>query len=285
MRWRYKALAFRCLSAMPGNASMHYWLQRYVTRTLPCTEKSYASISGHAARFVELLTAYAGKPLDKCNVLEFGAGRDLTLALALRARGVGSVIAVDLKRLAKLKLVRVALGHVDADADVKQVESLTDLARIGVVYRAPFDMRATGLAAGSLDCVLSSEVMEHIPAEDLRLILRECFRVLSAGGLAIMKIDYSDHYARGDDAISRFNFLKYSDDDWRPYNSAFQYVNRLRHAEYLKMFNDAGFEILLQDVNRVAPIEEVVAQLADRFRHHPLDDLFVQNALIVARRP
>lgn len=283
MQWKCKALALRCLSVLPGGASAHYWLQRYVTKTLPRSEKTYTSIGSHAARFSDILRSYSGKPLDKIKLLEFGAGRDLALAIALRARGVGNIIAVDLERLAKLHLVQVALRY--ADPAAQKIESWSGLARYGVEYRAPFDMRRTELAEGSLDCVLSSEVMEHIPAADLRKILQEIFRILRDGGLAAMKIDYSDHYARDDSGISRFNFLKYPDEIWDRYNSDFQFVNRLRHSDYMNMFKDAGFEVLLEEVNRASPIAEMVSQLADRFRKYPLDDIFAQSALIVARRP
>ena len=63
-------------------------------------------------------------------------------------------------------------------------------------------------------------------------------------GITTHSIDYSDHYARSDRRLSRFNFLKYDDAQWRPFNSGLQYVNRLRHSDYVRLFREAGFAIL-----------------------------------------
>ena len=41
-----------------------------------------------------------------------------------------------------------------------------------------------------------------------------------------------------------FNFLKYDDAQWRRFNGGQQYVNRLRHSDYVRMFREAGFTIL-----------------------------------------
>src|SRR5205814_133096 len=133
----------------------------------------------------------------------FGAGRDLALALALRGCGVGRVICVDLAPIAKIDLVAIAASRLLPERTPPT--SLAELAAQGVEYRAPLDMRATNLPDASVDCIVSSEVMEHIAEHDVPAVLAESARLLRPGGLAVMKIDYSDHYARSDPRVSRFN--------------------------------------------------------------------------------
>jgi SAM-dependent methyltransferase len=270
------------MSLLPRGDAIHYWVQRHLTRTLPRSAAAHESVLGHARRFSGFLSSHLREPLSACAVLEFGAGRDLGLALALSELGVGRVIATDLEPLAKLDLIQVAASRLSPRHQA--VKSLAALAEAGIEYRAPFDVRNTGLPEASLNGIVSSEVMEHIPATDLQAIVGEAYRILRAGGLAIMKIDYSDHYARGTATATRFNFLTYSDEDWKRYDCRFQHVNRLRHSDYLRLFRNAGFDIVQAETNPVPPIDEVVRKLADRFRSYALEDLFLQNATIVARK-
>jgi hypothetical protein len=98
-----------------------------------------------------------------------------------------------------------------------------------------------------------------------------------------MQIDYGDHFKGFDPSISSFNFLTYSDKDWQPFQSRFQYVNRLRHTEYVNLFKRAGFEIVLAFPDR-RPVEPaILARLAPRFQGFSEEDLFTLGALIVAR--
>src|SRR5690606_18151885 len=111
---------------------------------------------------------------------------------------------------------------------VPQFDSWKQLEAFGVRYMAPHDI-AEQPDIGPFDAFLSNEVLEHIPADALRRIFAATRIFLKPGGLSIHSIDYSDHFAR-DTGVSRYNFLIYDDKDWKPYNSRFQYVNRLRHS-------------------------------------------------------
>ena len=71
-----------------------------------------------------------------------------------------------------------------------------------------------------MDCITSTYTLEHIPADDIRRILVECNRILKPGGLILSLIDYQDHYSWLDLRISRYNFLRYSERQWRWFNSS-----------------------------------------------------------------
>ena len=86
-----------------------------------------------------------------------------------------------------------------------------------------------------------------------------------------------------DPSISSFNFLTYSDEQWEPFQSRFQYVNRLRHSQYLDLFKNAGFEIVLANPDRRPAEPAILSQLASRFHGFTEEDLFTLGALIVAR--
>lgn len=285
MNWRHKALALRIFSGIPFGEDLHYFVQRNISRTLP---RSIAQFEGMIHTAEELLGAYQqwrGAPdLSACQFLEFGAGRDLVNPISLASQGVGKIVAIDIKPLAKLDLVAHSAHYIARHygRSCSRCDSWDDLEKnYGVRYLAPAALE--DFDDQSFDTVVSKDTLEHIPAAKIESLMREIRRVLKPDGLAIMKIDYGDHYYRFDRSITRFNFLKFSNAEWKTYNSSFHYQNRLRHSEYLTLFRSAGFDIIEERVERCTPVEEVSTSLADRFKPFSLQDLFTLNAIIVAR--
>ncbi|UPK25077.1 class I SAM-dependent methyltransferase [Bradyrhizobium sp. 195] len=286
MRWQTKARAFSVLSNIPWGEDLHYALQRYVTRRLPRPEKQVRSIYTLAQRLLAVHEKYSLRPLRDSTCFEFGAGRDLIVPLAFSAHGARRFITVDIERLAKLELIRSnaaivsRLSGID-HPDINALEDLDPSWRID--YRAPADARTTGLPAASVDCAVSVETLEHIPKRDIAAILKELRRIVRPDGLVLMQIDYGDHFKGFDPSISSFNFLTYSEEDWAPFQSRFQYVNRLRHSEYLQLFREAGFQLLSDQPDRRPPEQHILQRLAPCFRAFSEEDLFTLGSLIVGR--
>ena len=269
MDWRLKALAFRALD-LPGGARAHYFLQRHVTRTWPRPANTLNSLQNSARRVVEDYARHVdGTP---ASVLEVGAGRDLAVPLALRRLGVRRVIASDVDRLARLDLIQHAADRIL----VRPIRfgGWDDLEHFGISYRAPH--RVTD-ATGDVDCSCSNEVLEHVPPDQLVTLLA-ALRVVTTR-LTVHSIDHSDHYARSDSNVSRLNFLRYSDDEWRPFNSGKQYVNRLRHSDYLRLFREAGFRIIEESCEQGAPIEGIAPEF---HRYDPLDLFAIRGRIVAA---
>ena len=134
----------------------------------------------------------------------------------------------------------------------------------------------------------STDVLEHIPREDIRAILRETYRILAPGGIAVHTVNCMDHFASFDKNISVYNFLQYSDRAWSKYNSFIHFQNRMRHREYSELFAEAGFELL--EENRQLPTEADLAALkalriAPRFSAFSLEELSIRGAWHVLRKP
>lgn len=269
MDWRLKALAFRALD-LPGGAHAHYFLQRRVTKNWPRRASTLDSLAEIARRVLADYTRHIGGA--PASVLEVGAGRDLAVPLALRRLGIGKVIASDVARLAKLDLIQHAAYRLLSEA--VEFRDWDDLERFGISYRAPHYITAVD---EKVDCSCSNEVLEHVPPDQLVKLLSGLRAVTT--GITTHSIDYTDHYARSDSGISRLNFLKYSDQEWKPFNSGMHYVNRLRHSDYLRLFREAGFNIVEEStVNGEAPDFSVAPQ----FRRYTPDDLFALKGRIVA---
>jgi hypothetical protein len=267
MDWRLKALGFRLLD-LPGGDLAHFWLQRYVTKSWPRPDKRLFSFPERANALVEDCVRYLGRKPE--TVLEIGAGRDLAMPLSLRKAGISHVIASDINRLARIGLINSAAKRLIG----KSFEGFDELDQFGITYLAPHVLSGSD---GSVDCSCSNEVLEHVPAERL-LDLLKALRAVTKG-LTVHSIDYSDHYARSDQDLSRLNFLKYSSDGWRRFNSRMQYVNRLRHSDYLQLFENAGFRIVEESSIQGVPPH---GDIAHEFCHYEPSDLFAVKGRIVA---
>ncbi len=62
-----------------------------------------------------------------------------------------------------------------------------------------------------------------------------------------MLIDYSDHWSHFDQRLTPYNFLRFGEHEWKRWNPSLMYQNRLRHADHMMLFDQAGFEIIEEE--------------------------------------
>ena len=269
MRWVAKAALQRGLGVLPHGERLNYLFQRHVARSLPGGEPV---VRRKLARARQHLEAF-GRPAEDAVFYEFGAGWDLAIPLSYAALGVGRQVLVDIRPSARVELVNETLALLEREVRSVggPVSSLAELEeRFGITYLAPRDARATGLEAGSIDFITSTDVCEHIPEADLAQIFRECKRLLKPGGTISCRIDLQDHYAYFDPSLSRYHFLRFSDRAWSLVNSPLHFQNRLREPDYRRLVEEAGLEIVSWTPS--GPSDEGLAELeamelAPRFRN------------------
>ena len=270
--------------------------QRRVTHSFPRSAHRLAEVVARGKRHVEALRGRGLDPADS-TLFEFGAGWDLAVPLTMAALGASRQVVIDLNPLLRLELVsdvarRLADEHIALGLPAPAPEAVHDgkaaLTSRGIDYRAPCDARQTGLEPGCIDAITSTSTLEHVPAEEIVAILRESRRILRPGGMLSFEIDYSDHYSHGDRSIGPYNFLQFSDAEWSRYNPALHHQNRLRHPDYLAMFDAAGFELIEVDARRPDHVRlEALGRLplAPRFQAYDQDDLAVLEGWFLLRRP
>src|SRR4030095_16218896 len=103
----------------------------------------------------------------------------------------------------------------------------------------------------------------------LAAILAEVRRLLAPTGLCSFAVDYHDHYAGADSSIDGLNFLRFDDREWRRWNCGLQFQNRLRHGDYVELFEAAGFDLVKVDAVEDPALPDVPV-LAPRLRPQPL---------------
>jgi hypothetical protein len=296
MDWRLKATMQWAFSMMPGGEAAYYLCQRHVTRSLPASDAALADHVTLAERHLAAVEKHHDRPVRDLVFYEFGAGWDLSIPLALWGLGVRRQRLVDLRPLAKPSLiadVATRLPRLMSAAEpfepIQQAKAFEQLReRYGIEYSAPADARRVALPDGSIDAITSTSTLEHIPRVDLELILAECHRLLTADGVITAHIACDDHYAAADANISRLNFLRYSRAQWRFANPPLLHQNRLRQSDYLKLFVQAGFELLDMESRQASPSEKKGLfeswQPAEAFNRYETADLTVTHVFVVARK-
>jgi hypothetical protein len=266
-----------------------------------------------AAEMFDVIVA-SGKDPRGSTYLEVGTGHVPVLPIALWLMGADRTITLDLNRHLQPDLCLKTIGHI-ADqretisqtlahrVDLKRLEMATVfsrsirkgamtatelLERCGITYLAPADAASTNLPSGSVQYHVSYTVMEHVDAKVVLPILAEGRRLLcTQHGLAVHRIDYSDHFNHDDRSISPINFLKFDSRSWsRICASPFMYMNRLRHDDFLAAFKLAGYEIVMEQavVSEACRhlLESSQLQPAPEFAHKSTEILATTGAWIAA---
>lgn len=294
MDWRIKGTIQGILARLPGGMMANDLLQR----TLGGRRNVEAHIASkveedwlvHLEHMRELEFKLAG-----ATVVEIGSGWLPVFPLCFALAGVRRCLSYDLHRhltmgvlpetLARLErhlpAIAVAAGLPEGQVRARHGELMqaTDgrdlLRRAGIEYHAPADATRTGLAAGSVDLVISNSVLEHVPALVLGALLAESRRILRPGGLSLHGVNCGDHYAYIDRRITAIHYLRYSEQRWRLWNNDILFQNRLRASDFLAAAAHAGLAVV-RDWQRAKP--ELLARLPElpidpQFRHYSDVDL------------
>jgi len=306
MSWKAKAHALALLSRLPGGRQMYHALQRMAgTNRLQLRrdlDRAYELIT---------LTHQARGRIDGASCLEIGTGWRPLIPFVLALAGARQVITIDVNPWLTLDYAletwRALKDQLDEIAAVAQLDEQTVLRRyqavparpavlsdlfdpLGIHYVYPGDARATGLADQSIDLIVSSNVLEHIPAEVLEEIHRESFRVLRRDGLSVHRFNPQDHYATVDSSITHANFLQYSTQAWHWYGgSGLAYHNRLRAPDYRRLFTAAGFELEIcrerVDQRSLEHLQSGKLQAHPEFQGYSFAELAVDYMWVAGRKP
>ena len=240
--WKIKSLIFSFIDYL-YLTKLLYFLQKYITKRSRITSLVE---SPNWIMHKDALNKYKTNNV----VFEFGAGKSLVQNIYL-SKFVKKQFVVDLYPMIDFELVdseRQQLLEIEKLRSRVKIKNLKDLEHYGIYYIAPYDATKIHLSDKSIDACISTNTLEHIPKGDIILIFSELYKKLKDEGIASLIIDYSDHYAHTDNNISLLNFLKYSQHQWKRYNHKIHFQNRLRHYEYIAIFEKIGFKAIKEEL-------------------------------------
>ena len=294
MHWRIKGLVQKALSGVPGGIAINDALQRTIGGLRNVDEHIADKVTQDwvvlAAHMRELGVRLAGQ-----RYMEIGTGWYPTLPACFQLAGAETVVSFDLSRHLNSRRTeqtwRALEPHLPkiAAAAGRPLEDVRRdyAARPMFDYRAPADATATGLPDNSIDIVFSNSVLEHVPHDVIRSMMREACRVLRPGGLSIHSVNCADHYAYFDKRITFINYLAFADREWQLWNNELQYQNRLRPIDFLDLSEQSGLQTVLA---KHTPKPSLMAQLprltiAPQFRTYTPEQLCCTSVDFVGQKP
>ncbi|NNC94912.1 MAG: class I SAM-dependent methyltransferase [Chitinophagales bacterium] len=134
------------------------------------------------------------------------------------------------------------------------------------------------------DFIFSVNVLEHINKEHLPEIAKTLFRILKKGGLEYHSFGSYDHFYHIDKSISKFNYLRYSETQWKIIDNGIQPQNRMRIDYFEDLFKTVGFNIE-KELHSSPNIEELKkVEVHEDFAHLPVEILAVDYGAFLLKK-
>ena len=257
--------------------------------------------------FMKQLNGNEDKKFYGKKIFELGTGIEFVNPLGLAIAGADSITTVDIENLTDFNLFRQSCHKIvenfekikfdyekNLRIDYDKIELINKhwdnpiklLELLKINYLSPFDVTKIDSDNKDFDIYLSTNTLEHLKLEELRLMLRESKKILKPNGIHMHLVDLSDHYSHADQGILKINFLKFNDKQWSIISkNKFIYQNRLRLPDYTDLFIESGFKILkvVKEVD-IKSLETLGKKfkIDNKFKNYNNFDLATTGAIIVA---
>jgi SAM-dependent methyltransferase len=284
-------------------------LHQNLTESLDYIQRQFANYITYADLSADSLK---GK-----RILELGPGDNLGVALKFLAAGAASVVCLDRfysKRNPEYErriyaALRDTLGaeeQIRFDQSVKLTESAEfNQEKLKSVYGVSLEELADKLAHDhdKFDVVLSCAVLEEIYDPDP--VFAAMDRLLAPGGSLVHVIDLGDYGMFRNQGMHPLTFLTISEPIYKRMASDSGLPNRKRLGYYVEKMKELGYQskFFVTSVlpnGRIEPaaeyepgrfkqgsnlVAEIRSKLANDFKHLDEEQLLIDGALLVARKP
>ena len=241
INWRLKSLIYWFLY-FTFLKKILFFIQKKITK------RAYSSIG--VMLYAYKLHFNSLKKYKSKKILEFGAGKSLeqNIYLSIKFNNRINQTVIDIDKMIDFNLLNFAKNQlqkkIKLSPKLKHIKNLKDLQNfLNIKYYAPINIIDLN-EKKNFDAIISTNVIEHISKKNFEIILEKFRKIVKNNGILSFLIDYSDHYSHTDKNISSTNFLKYSELEFKKYNTPLLFQNRLRHYDYIDIFKNKKFKIL-----------------------------------------
>lgn len=271
MMWRAKIGAKLVLSRLPIPYSL--WRRMKIFRHGTMDVPSYAlrTFCGHFDK-----VDFPDKVRDLV-ALELGPGDSVASALIAAAHGAKRTYLVDVGDFATrdMDVYASIVDHLRSEGIECPFPEGATFEQMLAACRA--DYLTDGLRSlrafpdASVDFIWSHAVLEHIRLEEFDGIQSELRRVLRPSGICSHTVDLRDHLG------GALNNLRFRHEVWESpfFAKAGFYTNRIRYADMLHRFEQAGFDIVSVQEHRWPGLPTPVEKLNAKYKAVPAQDLLV----------
>jgi SAM-dependent methyltransferase len=302
-KWILKATVQKGISFLPGKHRINFLFQKHVTKGVQLTEAYLVDRLTHFQAHKRLLTEQSSHGIPDRVPLELGTGWYPIVPLCFFLSGASHCYTVDISALMNKErlweTIQILLDYDKAGKLAPYVPNMmqerrdrlaaiqaedpfeTMLAKLQLQYIVA-DARQLPLEDDSVDFITSNNTFEHIYPDILADILKEFQRVLKPNGRMCHFIDMSDHFAHLDSSITIYNFLQFTERQWKYIDNDVQPQNRWRMQHYRQLYQQLQIPILKEE-NRPGSVEEVrQVPLAPPFDQLPEKEVAISHGYVVS---
>ena len=305
-KWVLKALVQKGISLLPYSHRINYLFQRYVTRGVVLNENYFFDRIIHGRNHLEAYRKLTGSKSPN-KTLELGSGWYPIVPIYLYLTGSNEIWSIDILDYSSIeginKTIEMFINQIDAGllypetegfieqridnlrqkldrGSATKIDALLELNIKQIIANAA----TTEFSSNYFDLIHSNNTFEHIPEAVLVNILKEFMRILKDHGAMSHFIDLSDHFAHFDHSISIYNFLRFSDFQWRIIDNSIQPQNRLRIADYHRILRktDVNYEVFDFREGDFNALKSV--RLHQRYAEYSMNDLAVSHCHFIATK-
>jgi len=239
---------------LPYKNKINFLFQKYVTRGVELTDLHFENKITHAKDHIEFLQKH--KKINDVSCFELGTGWYPVVPLCLYLTGAKHIFTIDIiahltkasllktikkfnewEKAGKLKIYLLQIENerwrkLKSVFDNQNELNINEMLAVLEITTIVGDARKVKLKGQSIDFICSNNTFEHIYPNILEDILLEFKRLIKPGGLMSHFIDMSDHFAHFDKSISIYNFLKFTEKQWKMIDNSIQPQNRMRFCQY-----------------------------------------------------
>jgi hypothetical protein len=304
--WLLKTAAQRVFSWLPNP---HFWnglLQGGFTKSTSLSRTTFEGKVAECNRHLQAFWSHQGAKSD-FTAHELGTGWFPIIPIGLYLCGAREIWTSDIAGFLRPSAVKRVIEYYDFCAEEGLLEKILPgfradrlkalsnlqpfilseqpanfLARLNLhVLVGP--AQAALVPNGSVNFFLSSGVLEYIPPPALREILLDAHRIAAPGAIMSHRINLADAFSYFDRHITPFNFLRYSQEQWRWLDSPLITQNRLRISDYRALLAGMGFEILEEDSIFGSQEDLARIKLSPQFQRYKREDLLVIHSFFTCR--
>jgi SAM-dependent methyltransferase len=185
--------------------------------------------------------------------LEIGSGDSLLAGLVARTYGASKIYMIDsgdyiVRDIGPYRrMVALLRSYGKPLREAENVTRLDDLlSACRIVHMTEGIRSLQTIPSGTVDFMWSQVVLEHVSKGEFVGLLQELRRVMRTDSVGSHSIDLRDHLG------GALNNLRFSERLWESkfFRHSGFYTNRFRFTEILSMFNQAGFDVEVLNVQR-----------------------------------
>ncbi|MBE9484540.1 MAG: class I SAM-dependent methyltransferase [Bacteroidetes bacterium] len=295
-KWKQKAIVQKTISYLPLSHKINYIFQKYVTKGVNLSDEYFYDRLGHARDHIKSFQKYSDKSIPT-TCLEIGTGWYPIVPISFFLIGADKTYSVDISFLTSKERLQTSLlrfiecnkagqlkNYIDFLPDrFEIIANLLDdygkfsldevLQKLNITYLIE-DARKLSLPENSIDLVNSNNTFEHIYPDILVPILKDFRRVVKKqGGVMSHFIDMSDHFAHFDKSINIYNFLRFSDKQWKWIDNSIQPQSRNRIYDYKQIYSDLKIPISDESFREGDLNELKSIPLSDKFKNKPPEEI------------